>query len=58
MAQIKWTNQALLDLKDIFDYIAKDSKYYAYGHTKKNKDKTTLHKKNPKLGRKVPEIHS
>jgi len=43
-------------LKDIFDYIARDSKYYAYRHTKKIKDKTTLLKKNPKLGRKVQEI--
>lgn len=56
MAQIKWTNHALLDLKDIFDYIAKDSKNYAYRHAKRIKDKTTLLKKNPKLGRKVPEI--
>lgn len=29
MVKIVWSKTALLDLKNIFDYIAKDSKYYA-----------------------------
>ena len=33
MAQIRWTNYAVLDLKDIFDYIARDSKKYANHQT-------------------------
>ena len=46
----------MLDLKDIFDYIAKDSRNYAYHYTKKLQEKTKILKDNPHLGRKVPEI--
>ncbi len=56
MAQIKWTNQALLDLKDIFDYIARDSKKYAYYQTRSIKEKTKQLKKNSSIGRIVPEL--
>jgi addiction module RelE/StbE family toxin len=56
MAQIKWTNHATLDLKDIFDYIAKDSKSYAFHHVQKIKEKTFILRNNPRLGRKVPEM--
>ena len=56
MAEIRWTNYAFLDLKDIFDYIARDSKKYAYHQTKKLQEKTKILKDNPNLGRKVPEL--
>lgn len=56
MAQIRWTNHAILDLKDIFDYIAKDSKSYAFHHVQKIKEKTFILRNNPRLGRKVPEM--
>jgi plasmid stabilization system protein ParE len=29
MAKIVWTDQSVLELKDILDYISKDSKQYA-----------------------------
>ena len=56
MAEIRWTNYAFLDLKNIFDYIARDSKKYAYHQTKKLQEKTKILKDNPNLGRKVPEL--
>lgn len=56
MVEIKWTNHAILDLKDIFDYIAKDSKKYAYHQTQKIREKTNLLKKTPRIGKNVPEL--
>jgi hypothetical protein len=29
MARVNWTLQSASDLKNIFDYVSKDSKYYA-----------------------------
>lgn len=40
MVKIVWTNYAFLALKDIFDYIAKDSKKYAHIHILRIKGKT------------------
>ena len=55
MVKIVWTNYAYLDLKDIYDYIAKDSKKYAHLQIQRIKDKTKILKSNPKGGRVVPE---
>lgn len=45
-----------MGLKDIFDYIAKDSKKYAHIHILRLKGKTKILKTNPRIGRLVPEL--
>jgi toxin ParE1/3/4 len=42
MVKIKWTDNALHDLKSVFDYIAKDSQKYANIQVKKIKERTNL----------------
>ena len=56
MVQINWTKLALLDLKEIHDYIARDSKKYAKLQVIRIKSRTSVLKKQPALGRVVPEI--
>lgn len=56
MVKIVWTNQAYLDLKDIFDYISKDSKRYAHLQIKRVRDRVKILKENPESGRIVPEV--
>lgn len=53
MVLIKWTNQAVFDLKEIFDYIGKDSKKYAKIQVQKIKQKTQVLKENPFSGQKI-----
>lgn len=53
---VRWTAPAKLDLKDIYDYIAKDSKYYAQKISKDIVAKSEILKHFPKLGRVSPEI--
>jgi plasmid stabilization system protein ParE len=53
---VKWTAPAKLDLKDIYDYIAKDSKYYAQKVSEDIVAKSENLKHFPKIGRIVPEI--
>lgn len=57
MVKVVWTNYAYLDLKDIYDYIAKDSKKYAHFQIRKLKGKTNILKNNPQSGRIVPEAN-
>jgi addiction module RelE/StbE family toxin len=57
MVKIVWTNYAYRDLKDIFDYISKDSKKYALLQIDRIKKKVKILYKNPKSGRIVPEIN-
>lgn len=57
MVKVVWTNYAYLDLKDIHDYIARDSKKYALIQIQKLKDKTNILKTNPQSGRIVPEAN-
>ncbi len=38
MVKVVWTNYAYLDLKDIHDYIAKDSIKYAHFQIRRIKD--------------------
>jgi addiction module RelE/StbE family toxin len=56
MAKIVWTEQSVFDLKDIFDYISKDSKRYAENQVRRIKEKTFILKTLPKSGRTVPEL--
>ena len=55
MAKINWTNNAKNDLKDIYDYIAKDSKYYANHFVNKIQNATKKLKRFSEIGRIVPE---
>lgn len=56
MVKIVWTEQSAFDLKDIFDYISKDSKRYAEEQIRRIKSKTTILKTQPESGRIVPEL--
>lgn len=56
MAKIVWTELSVFDLKDIFDYISKDSKRYAENQVKRIREKTFILKTLPESGRIVPEL--
>lgn len=56
MVQIRWSKQASLDLKEIYDFISRDSSHYARLEVVRIKTKTELLKTNPLLGNMVPEL--
>lgn len=56
MVQIRWTKQATLDLKEIYDFISKDSSHYARLEVVRIKTKAKALKTNPLLGNIVPEL--
>ena len=56
MVKIVWTEQSVLDLKDILDYISKDSRRYAENQIRRIKAKTLILKTQPESGRIVPEL--
>jgi addiction module RelE/StbE family toxin len=56
MVRLNWTEQAAIDLKNIFDYISNDSKLYAIRHISKIRNKCSVLKTNPMIGRVVPEF--
>lgn len=53
---VKWTTPAKRDLKQIHDYIARDSKFYAQKVSHDIVDKSEKLEKFPEIGRIVPEI--
>lgn len=53
---VKWTAPAKRDLRDLHDYIAKDSKYYAQKVSQDIVNKSERVKLFPEIGRIVPEI--
>ncbi len=53
---VKWSVPAKNDLKQIHDYIAKDSKYYAQNVVQEIVAKTETLTDYPEIGRVVPEI--
>jgi plasmid stabilization system protein ParE len=57
MVQINWTLQAIEDLRDIYDFISKDSKIYAQRQVVMIKGRTNLLKEHVKMGRMVPEMN-
>lgn len=57
MVQIKWLPEAKLDLKEIYDYIALDSKKYAEIQVVKLKQSTNILKLQPEIGKIVEEIN-
>ena len=56
MVKIVWTEQSVSDLKDILDYISKDSKRYAENQIRRIKTNTLILKTQPESGRVVPEL--
>ncbi len=56
MAEIVWTDLAIEDLKNIYDYISQNSPFYANLQISKLIDRTEKLKYFPKLGRIVPEF--
>ena len=53
---VKWSKPAKLDLKQIYDYIAKDSKFYAQKVSQEIVEKSEKLNLFPEVGRIVPEI--
>jgi len=56
MAKIVWTDQSVFELKDIFDYISKDSRKYAENQIRRIKERTIILCSQPESGRIVPEL--
>ncbi len=55
---VEWSGPAKRDLKQIYDYIAHDSKYYAKKVVRNIVDKTETLEPFPNAGRMVPEINA
>jgi len=53
---VRWSVPARNDLKQIYDYIAKDSKYYARNVVQEIATKAETLTEFPNIGRMVPEI--
>jgi toxin ParE1/3/4 len=53
---VKWSNPAKFDLKQIRDYIARDSKFYAQKVSQEIVEKFEKLNLFPEVGRVVPEI--
>jgi len=53
---VRWSVPARNDLKQIYDYIAKDSKYYARNVVQEIAAKAETLTEFPEIGRMVPEI--
>lgn len=56
MVQINWTPLARFDLKEIFDYISRDSKRYAQHQVIRLKARTNILKKAPYAGKVIREL--
>ena len=55
---VNWSGPAKKHLKQIYDYIAQDSKYYARNVVRNILDKSETLKAFPEMGRVVPEIEN
>ena len=56
MVQVKWTKQAFYDLKEIHDFIARDSVQYAKMQVERILDESLKLSRFPLIGRHVPEF--
>lgn len=56
MVEINWTDQALFDIENIAEYIAKDSPFYASVQVQRFFDAAELLRSQSEAGRIVPEI--
>ncbi|MFY9243579.1 MAG: type II toxin-antitoxin system RelE/ParE family toxin [Polaribacter sp.] len=57
MVQIVWLKDARTDLKEIYEYIAIDSKRYARLQVERIKDSTKILYTKPQIGKLVQEIN-
>lgn len=57
MVEIRWTHSAKIDLKEIFAFIATDSKRYASYHIRQIRKRIEILKQNPYSGRIVKEYN-
>jgi addiction module RelE/StbE family toxin len=57
MVKVVWTDQAIQDLNDIGEYIAKDSERYAREVIRSLFESTEIIVSHPKAGRIVPEYN-
>ena len=53
MVQLNWTYQAVLDLRDIAEYISKDSQKYASLQVQRIKLRTQILKSHPTAGQQI-----
>lgn len=58
MVRIEWLTEAKVDLKNIYDYIALDSKRYSRLQVEKIKNATVILKTQQKIGKTVREIEN
>ncbi len=56
MVRIIWTDLAIRELKDIYDFISQDSKLYAKRQVTKIRNKTDVLKSSKYIGKVVEEI--
>lgn len=54
--RIEWSSSATVDLQEIADYIAKDSRRYAAAMVRRIRDSVRLLKRFPQRGAVVPEL--
>lgn len=55
MAKLIWSDQVIIDLENIGDFIARDSERFAKITVKKLFEKVIILKTHPTIGRIVPE---
>jgi len=53
---VRWAKKALKDLRELHDYIARDSKKYAEAQVKKIQDTAARTVRFPEIGQIVPEF--
>jgi addiction module RelE/StbE family toxin len=58
MVEVRWLEEAKTDLKDIFDYIARDSKKYAHRQVDRIFQKTDILSSQIRAGRVVEELNN
>lgn len=58
MVKVFWTYQAKLDLKEIFNFIAKNSKKYAHLQVHEIRESIKLLKSQQKLGKICKDFHN
>lgn len=56
MASLIWSDKAVSDLENIYDFIAKDSPFYAKVQTERIIAATHRLRTHPESGRRIPEL--
>ena len=56
MAEIIWSEEAISDLEDIYDYIARDSPWYARQQVERIGNVAQRLRQSPESGRHLPEF--